>query len=241
MLDLAAGDADVAALLLMIDSPGGTVTASDQINKLIKDFTTRTKKPVFAHVDGLGASGAYYIAVASSEINAAPTSMIGSIGVILQNFSIRGLMEKLGVEYRSLKTGKNKDSLSPFRELRDDEREFFMRQLNQAYEVFLARILEGRKGKIAEDALRQLADGSVYSAVDAKEHGLVDSVSYIEEYTAQVEKQLNISDALFVAYLPPGRSYSLYNLQGQRTSIMSLFELPNHPTAQMYYLWDGAQ
>lgn len=239
-LEIAEQDPEIAALILLIDSPGGTVSASDQIHRLLIDFSAKTKKPIYAHVDGVGASGAYYIASSALEINASSASIVGSIGVILQSFSVQGLMQKIGIEYRSLKTGKNKDSLSPFRELREDEKDFFMKQLTQAYEIFLRRIMDGRKDRISEDKLRELADGSVYSATDAKQYGLIDSVSYIEDYLAEISKRMDLHDPLFVAYLPPGKSYSLYNVRSdRRASVMSLLEMPDHPTAAMYYLWDG--
>ncbi|MCE9596495.1 MAG: signal peptide peptidase SppA [Spirochaetia bacterium] len=240
-LDMAALDSEIKAIVLLIDSPGGTVTASDQIYKLLEDHSNQFKRPIFAHVDGLGASGAYYIAMASQEINASPSALIGSIGVILQSFSVRGLLDKVGIEYRSIKTGKNKDMLSPFRDLRDDEKDFLQKQLGQVYERFLAHITASRKARLPEDRLRQLADGAVYGADQSRDSGLIDSVSYVEEYLPQVQKKLNLAEASFVAYLPPGPEYNIYSMRGsaQRANALSLLELPNRPTVQLYYLWDG--
>ncbi|MBL8021551.1 MAG: signal peptide peptidase SppA [Leptospirales bacterium] len=240
-LDLAADDQDIKAILLLIDSPGGTVTASDQIHKLLSDHSSQFKRPIYAHVDGLGASGAYYIAMASQEINASPSAMVGSIGVILQSFSVRGLLDKVGIEYRSIKTGKNKDMLSPFRDLREDEKDFLQKQLSQVYERFLAHITASRKARLPEDRLRQLADGAVYGAEQSRDSGLIDSVSYVEEYLGQVQKKLSLADVSFVAYLPAGPDYNIYSMRSnaQHVNALSLLELPNRPTVQLYYLWDG--
>lgn len=232
-------EGNFVALVLLIDSPGGTVGASDQITRLLLDFKKRTGKPIFAHVDGLGASGAYYIASASDEINAAPVSMTGSIGVIMQSVSVRGLLDKTGVEFRTFKTGRHKDMLSPFRELTEEENAFIQGQLNSMHERFVQQVIGGRGTRVQESSLRNTADGSLYTADQAKERGLIDSISYAEEYFDMLARKFE-GPVSFVAYLPPGREYNLYNLQSSaRANWWASLETLRPQGLQVLYMWDG--
>lgn len=240
ILTRAEDDSDLRAVVLLIDSPGGTVTASDQITRMLLEYKRRTKKPIYAHVDGLGASGAYYIASAADEINVAPTSMTGSIGVIMQSVNVRGLMDKVGVEFRTFKTGKHKDMLSPFRDVTEEETAFVEAQLGTMHERFVQQVLAGRGSKIKEDVLRGAADGSVYTAEQATERGLVDSTSYAEDYLDKLAAK-NQGKTLFISYLPPGREYNLFNMmhsQSKMNWIQSL-ETLRPQGLQVMYLWDG--
>ena len=212
----------------------------DQITRMLLEYKRRTKKPIYAHVDGLGASGAYYIASAADEINVAPTSMTGSIGVIMQSVNVRGLMDKVGVEFRTFKTGKHKDMLSPFRDVTEEETAFVEAQLGTMHERFVQQVLAGRGSKIKEDVLRGAADGSVYTAEQATERGLVDSTSYAEDYLDKLAAK-NQGKTLFISYLPPGREYNLFNMmrsQSKMNWIQSL-ETLRPQGLQVMYLWDG--
>lgn len=239
VLSRAEEDEDLLGIILLIDSPGGTVSASDHITRLFTDFKTRTKKPIYAHVDGLGASGAYYIASAADQINVAPTSMTGSIGVIMQSMSVRGLLEKVGVEFRTFKTGKHKDMLSPFRQITEEEEAFIQGQLTTMHERFVQQILSGRGSRVQESTLRSAADGSVYTAEQASQRGLVDSVSYVEEYLTQLSEK-HQGKVVFFSYLPPGKEYNLYNMShSSRLDWMKALEALRPQGLQVMYLWDG--
>ncbi len=121
-LDKAAEDDRVRGVLLLIDSPGGTVTASDIIYHEIKSFKARKEVKLHAYFMGTAASGAYLVAQAADRIVATPTTITGSIGVILMNLNLSGLMEKVGVSDTSMKSGTFKDMGSPLRELKDNEK-----------------------------------------------------------------------------------------------------------------------
>lgn len=240
ILSRAQSDADLLGIVLLVDSPGGTVSASDQIARMMMEFKAKSKKPIYAHVDGLGASGAYYIASAADQINAAPTSMTGSIGVIMQAVDVRGLMDKVGVEFRTFKTGRRKDMLSPFREVTKEEEAFVQLQLDSMHERFVQQVLKGRGSKISESVLRQAADGSVYTAEQSVEKGLIDSISYAEEYLDSLSSK-HQGKVVFFSYLPPGKEYNLFNMMAgtSRHDWLATLEALRPQGFQVMYLWDG--
>jgi protease-4 len=239
ILSRAEAEDDLLGIVLLIDSPGGTVNASDQITRMLTEFKSRTKKPIYAHVDGLGASGAYYIASAADEINVAPTSMTGSIGVIMQSMNVRGLLEKVGVEFRTFKTGKRKDMLSPFRDITEEEQQFIQAQLASMHERFVQQVLSGRGNRMQEQVLRETADGSVYTAEQATERGLVDSIAYAEEYLTKLSSK-HQGKVIFFSYLPPGKEYNLYNMMhSSRVDWLTALETLRPQGLQVMYLWDG--
>ncbi len=214
ILDTAARDRSIRAIILRINSPGGTVVDSDLILHLLKEYSKTSKVPIFAHIEGLGASGGYYIAVSAKNINASPTSMVGSIGVIVSGFGMAGLLEKLGIQYRTFQSGKRKDALSPFRTMREDEQEFIQKQIAAMYERFLAVILESRGDRLADAELRKAADGSVYLAKQALDLHLIDSVSYLDEYIETIKRSQEIPNARVITYTPsPGLSGNMYDVE----------------------------
>jgi protease-4 len=183
MIDLLqAADADpgVSAILLRIDSPGGTASASQEIAMEV----ARLEKPVVASIGDIGASGAYMIASQCDHIVATPSSAVGSIGSVIQIPNYEGLMEKLGIEYTILTSGEFKDTGSPYRSLTETETAMLRAELDMILDAFVADVAEGRG--MSEDEVRELATGWVWTGQEALELGLVDSLG-------------NYSDALDVA------------------------------------------
>jgi len=158
-LTLAAEDEHIKALLLRINSPGGTVTASDIIYHEIMAFKEKRKVPVVAVIMDLGASGGYYIAVTGDRIIAHPTSVTGSVGVIMLRVSAEGLLQKIGVEASAIKSGAKKDIGSPFRPMTEDERAIFQSMINGFFSRFLDVVSKGRS--LPADQLKVIADGRV--------------------------------------------------------------------------------
>ncbi len=242
-LDLAVRDSRVRAVILKINSPGGAVGATDLIYRQLKLYSQKQNIPIYAHVDTIGASGAYYAAMATKRINARPTALVGSIGVILRTFGVVGLMEKMGVQYRSVKSSKNKDSLSPFTEMTKEDEEFYRAQILRSYERFLGIVLEARRDRLPEANLRRLADGHVYDAEIALKEGLIDSVEYFEPFYESIKKENNLTQASLIAYLPPGAEYTnIYEVTGSPDRQPSLEEILSSAYAQhrggLLYLWD---
>jgi len=196
-------DERVKSLILRINSPGGTVTASDVIYHEIMQFRKETGKKVIACIMDLGTSGGYYIAASADTIIAHPTTVTGSIGVIMLNLSIEGLLQKIGIADTSIKTGEHKDMGSPLKMMTEEERKIFLDILNAMYERFLCAIEENRAG-LSMEKIRALADGRIYSARQALENGLVDQIGYLDDAVLIAKKEAGIEEARVVLYHRPG-------------------------------------
>ena len=182
-------DSDIAAVIIRINSPGGTVTASDLIHYEIRSFRNRHPHiPVHAMMLDLAASGGYYVAVSTEKIWAHPTTVTGSIGVIAQGINLAGLFDKIGIEDQTIKSGKHKDMMSPLRKQTDSDRELMQGIIDSLYEQFLARVMAGRP-EAKEERLREIADGRVYTAQTAKEEKLIDEIGYFDDVIEGLRQQ----------------------------------------------------
>lgn len=245
-LDIAAQDSRVKAVVVRINSPGGTVTASDLMYSELRNFRERTGKPVIASMLDLAASGGYYLACAADRIYAHPTSVTGSIGVIMITPDLTGLMDKVGVQANVIKSGAMKDMGSPFRTMNDRDRSVLQAMIDQMYERFFAVVKNSRKN-VEESKLRALADGRVYFAPEAKENGLVDEVGSLGDAVRGAKAAAGIADKAVVvvqyarplAYRP--NIYAESPTEPGRTQVNYLnVELPDFampPTTQFMYLW----
>ncbi len=174
LLNKAMNDEEVAAVLLRIDSPGGTVLASEKIAHMIN--VVREKKPVFSLLEASATSGGYYIASASNKIYAYRNTLTGNIGVIILLPKAKELFEKIGIEMRTLKSGEYKDMGSSFRDLTSKEQQIFEDLITESYEGFVSAVAKGRDMPVEE--IKKLADGRVYSGTEAAKNGLIDSTVY---------------------------------------------------------------
>jgi len=240
-LDRAAGDSAVKAVVLRIDSPGGTVAATDAMHAALLRFKQKTGKPVIACVLGLGCSGAYYLACGTDGIVAQPGAVVGSIGTILQTFSVKGTMDKLGIEAVAIKSGRLKDMGSPLKHLGGEERQVLQGIIDRFYEQFLAAVEQGRPGLEAE-RLRTLADGRVFAAEAALHEGLIDRVGYLDDAIAWARDKAGIRAARTVMYHRPS-SYvgSMYDAAAAigGTGLVHI-ELPDWlqaRQAEFLYVW----
>ncbi|MFQ5807820.1 MAG: signal peptide peptidase SppA, partial [Phycisphaerae bacterium] len=172
-LDKAASDNKVRAIVVRINSPGGGVTATHLMYTELKRFKKKTAKPVIASMLDVAASGGYYIACAADKIYAHPTSVTGSIGVVMVAPDFSGTMGKLGVRANIIKSGDMKDAGSPLREMKEAERAVFQQMIDTMYERFLNVVADARPA-IDEGRLKKIADGRVCLAPEAKECGLID-------------------------------------------------------------------
>lgn len=164
----------IRAILLRINSPGGTVAPAQEIYREIEKI--RKKKPVVASIETVGASAAYYIASSADRIVCSKGSITGSIGVIMMLPDIHKVIEKIGVNVNVIKAGAFKDIGSGIKPLDDQERDILQNFAKEVHEQFISDVLQGRKGKIEEDKLRDIADGRFFTGQSAKELGLVDSM-----------------------------------------------------------------
>lgn len=180
------GDSEIRGIILKINSPGGGVTASDILYKEIMSFKMAKKIPVVALFMDTAASGGYYIAMASDKIVAHPTTVTGSIGVIISGVNVKKGLDKLGIEDQSIVSGGNKNILSPLTDFKKEQRDLIQQIVNDLYERFFRIVQKGRP-LLDESKLRVLADGRIFSASQAKQEGLVDEVGYFEDAIAQVK------------------------------------------------------
>lgn len=194
-LDQAASDSNVKAVLLRIDSPGGTVAASQEIATEVARF----EKPVIASVGDVGASGAYMVASQCDEIVANRTSTVGSIGVISEIPNVAGLLEKVGVEFTVLTAGEFKDAGSPYRSLTTSETALIQEEVDFAYDEFVQIVADGRGMSVGE--VRKLATGWAWSGVKAKDLGLVDTLGTYEDAIDRAAKLGGIEgDPALISY-----------------------------------------
>jgi protease-4 len=199
----AAGDAEVKGLILRVDSPGGTVNASDLLYHEIMAFKKEKEIKVVACFLGMATSGGYYVATAADHIIAQPTTLTGSIGTIAFKFDVQGLMEKVGVESETVKSGDMKDMWSPFRPATKEELAIFQSIINQYQTQFLGVVRAGRPQVTAED-LAVIRDGRVLSGEQALKLHLVDQLGYLTDAVTWAREKAGAPDARVVIYHRPG-------------------------------------
>jgi protease-4 len=231
-LDRARQDRDVKAVVLRINSPGGGVTASDTLYHELLRFKRETGVAMVAHIMDVGASGGYYAALAADSITAQPTSVTGSIGVIMYRVDATGLLEKIGVKTSEISSGAEKSMGSPLRPLSDDERKIFQSVIDSLFVRFTTLVSESRK--LDPEAVRKLADGRIFTSQEAQAAGLIDGVGYIEDAVQLAKKKAGLAQASVVMYLRPGEyRNNLYSLNLFNVDLGGLSE----PGARFFYLW----
>jgi len=192
-------DTSVVAVVLEINSPGGGVTASDEMHQSILDFRKNTGKPVVVSMGDTAASGGYYISTAADRIVAHETTLTGSLGVIIPLNNFAEAANKYGIKQVIIKSGKYKDMGSAFREMTPDERKIFQTIVDQEYAEFVDVISEGRE--IPKDRVREIADGRIYSGIQARGLGLVDSFGDLDEASDTAGRLAGAKDTTVIRYI----------------------------------------
>jgi protease-4 len=242
-LDRAQNDKNVKAVVLRLNSAGGTVASSDMMHHMIGKFKDETHKPVVACMMDVSASGAYYLACGCDGIIAQPSTITGSIGTIMQTFSFAGTMQKLGIKSDAIKSGDMKDSGSVFRDLNEEERQILQAIIMQFYERFLDVVQEGRP-QLEENRLRELADGRIFTGTEALEEGLIDKVGYPSDAIEWAKEMAGVEKAKVVIYHRPiGYKPNVYSTAGSEVAnfgALNSLELPEWLASngtQFLYLW----
>jgi protease-4 len=210
-LTKAAKDDRVRALVLRINTPGGTVTASDIIYREVMLFREETHVPVVAALMDVAASGGYYIALAADRIVAHPTTVTGSIGTIMVTANVEGLLGKIGVATNTFKSAEHKDMGSPFRTLTPEERAIFQSVIDELQRQFVAKVVERRR--LPEAAARELADGRIYTAPQALDKRLVDAIGYMPDALAAARAAIGVKEAKIIVYKRPREYQATYYAQ----------------------------
>ncbi len=193
-------DGSVLGVILRVDSPGGTVSGSDQIWREVSSLKA-LNKPVIASFGGIAASGGYYVSAPVDLIFAEPTSMTGSIGVKMELPQLEGLLNKLGVDFATITTGEWKDSGSMYRTISDIERARWKQLLDVAHARFVRVVAQGRK--LTLEAAEALANGKVLSVDEAIALKLVDRVGYLDDAIAHLQTKLGLETPRVVQYAKP--------------------------------------
>lgn len=167
------------AVVVRINSPGGSPVQSQRIYDEIHRLGERGDKPIYAVIEDIGASGAYYIAAAADEIYAAPASMVGSIGVIYAGFGLEQAIEKLGVERRVFTAGENKAFLDPFSDVAPEQRRFWQHVLETTHRQFIDDVKAGRGERLGDDS--RLFSGLIWTGEQAVGLGLVDGLKSLDQ------------------------------------------------------------
>jgi protease IV len=253
-MEAAERDKSVRAVVLRVNCPGGTVTATDTMYQIVKRFKEKTKKPVVVSTQEVAASGGYYVSLASDQIFVQPTSVVGSIGVIFETMQFKGTLDKLGITAQSIKSGSLKDMGSPFKLLRDDEKQVMQEMVDEYFTRFVALVRERRGPLLKEDALTDLDaykkegyagifSGRVYSGDRAVQLGLADRTGMLTDAIDAARKLAKVPNAGAILYKRPyGYGGSIYANSYTPTpkSNVLRFELPETSALLpdgFYYLW----
>jgi protease-4 len=251
-LRMARKDADVRAVILRVDSPGGEVLAADEISSAIRDFQAKSAKPVIVSMGSLAASGGYYVSAPCEWIVANELTITGSIGVIMDGYNYRGLMDKVGVLPEVYKSGKFKDMLSPTRETNEispEEVEMVQKLINETFDKFKTTVAEGRhasyqlnkkQGQALSSDWEDYADGRVLSGKDAYRLGFVDEIGDFDTAVQTAENLAHVSSANLIEYQPSFDISNILRLFG-RSSVQPVkvdfgIEIPRLRPGCMYFL-----
>ncbi|MCH7847480.1 MAG: signal peptide peptidase SppA [Planctomycetes bacterium] len=244
-LHKAAKDSKIKAIVLRINSPGGTVTASDVVYREIQHFKRTTKKPVVVLMSDLATSGGYYIACAGDEIIAHPTTITGSIGVIIQTFNFSEGMRRIGIKADAITSGPNKAAGSPFEPMPPEHRALLQGLVDEFYDNFVAIVTESRPNLSPAD-LKWITDGRVVTGRRAAEVGLIDSTGDLRDAFEAAKRRAGLTAAKLVKYHRPleyvGSAYARSPAANPQINLLQL-NLNAGPLLEQsgfYYLWDPA-
>lgn len=240
-LALAEEDPAVKSVVLAIDSPGGTITASDILYHEIKAFKERSGKKVVVAMFDVAASGGYYAALPADWIMAHPTTITGSVGVIFVRPKLEGLMDKIGVSVEVAKSGEDKDMGAPYRPTTDHERELFQ-SLIQGYAARFHSLVEKHRDLTPEN-MELVKTARVFTADKALEIGLIDEIGYIQDVFAKARELSGLESATVVTYrrvfYPNDNPYNTMTQSGMgKLDLLGVdTSLIMPPKGGFYYAW----
>lgn len=244
MLKIAEADSSIRGILLYVDSPGGGITASDVIRHDLIEFRKRTGKPIVALFGDVAASGGYYVATSADYIVAHPTTVTGSIGVIMPLYGIEGLLGKIGVESRTIKSGAMKDMGAMSVPLSPEARQLLQNMVNEYHSRFVDMVFDGmshRGIKITREELLSHTDGRVFTGEQALKIGFVDKIGYFEDAVSAARAKAGLpADCRVVIYKKrPGLMSLLLSKSDAATSGTVTLKIDGMPRmeSRFMYLW----
>lgn len=226
----------VKAIVIRINSPGGAIAPSQEIYSAIRRTRADSKKPIVASMDSVAASGGYYIAAACDQIVANPGTITGSIGVILQWFNTKELIQWAKLKPETITSGPLKDAGSPFRELTESERQYFQSIVTQLHSQFVRDVAKGRSAKLKPEEVARIADGRVFTGEQALELKLVDELGSIDDAVRTAGRLAGIEGE--PARVWPKRSEgTLLELLGSGDADALIERVMNRRVPQFLYRW----
>ncbi len=242
-IDWVRADKKVKAIVLRVNSPGGTVTGSDFIYHHLKRLREEKEIPIVVSMGSVAASGGYYVAMAVGDrkdsIYAEPTTTTGSIGVIIPHYDITGLMKEWGVKDDSFASHPRKQMLSMTREISPDERKVLEAYLGETFARFKEIVQAGRPALRDDEArLRELATGEIFTATQAARAGLVDRIGFIEDAIGRAIELAGLKedDVQVVRYERPTSLFDFAGVSQAHTMKLDLATLFDLTTPHAYYL-----
>lgn len=211
----ASSDPRIKGLFVIINSPGGSIVASDMVYRELKRFN----KPKVSYIEELGASGGYYVALGTNKIYAHQNSLVGNIGVIFYLTNYEGLMEKIGINITVVKSGNKKDIISPYRVPTEEELSIIKDIINETYEQFKEILLDARY--IAEDSLNLVLDGRIFTGNMAKKIGLVDDVGLKRDFMEKFANDLGVDSENICDITPKKSSIGLLSLYNEFIGVIA--------------------
>ena len=195
-------DERIRAVLFKVNSPGGTIMASDILYHEISSYRERTGAKIIVSMMDVAASGAYYMSLPADMIMAHPTTITGSVGVIFLRPKAGGLMDKIGLGVDVIKFGKNKDMGSPFRESTEEEKDIMQKTVNEFGERFIGLVQKHRKLK--DQAMGEISTARIFTADEALKWGLVDKIGYLSDAVKEAKMLAGLAGRCPAGGVSPG-------------------------------------
>ncbi|WP_339162172.1 signal peptide peptidase SppA [Siminovitchia sp. FSL H7-0308] len=233
-------DDSIKGIVLNVNTPGGGTKESAEIHDKLVEIQKETKKPVYVSMGSMAASGGYYISASADKIFATPETITGSLGVIMQSLNYSELADKVGIDYKTIKSGKFKDIMSPSREMTDEEAQILQSMIENSYNGFVKVIADGRG--MSEDEVRKIADGRIYDGYQAKELNLIDEFGYSEDAIEKMKKDHKLQGAEVIRFTSDAGFGSFFSVAAQKLSgtsgvneLLHALNRPNSPRLMYLY------
>lgn len=243
-IDQVKTDNTIKAVLLKINTGGGAVYETAEFYDKLKAVKEERQIPIYASFGGVAASGGYYMAMLADKVFASNETTTGSIGVIMSGYNTQELMDKVGIKTQTIKSADMKDIMSMTREMTKEEKDVLQTYIDEAFNRFVNVVKQGRN--MDEKKVRELADGRIYSGIQAKENGLVDEIGYWEDSLTALNKEANLegpqvfevtgSEKMFDSFMPSFFGSQLDKDAGQVNELLDRLE---RPEMSIEYRWEG--
>jgi len=221
----------IKGIIIKINSPGGSSATSQEIYEMIKWVKNKYKKPIFVAMGSVAASGGYYVAIAADSIFALPSTLTGSIGVIMDFPQWEKALNKIGLKMNVIKSGELKDSGSPYREFTENDKKYFQSLVNDVYEQFIKDVSESRDIPLEE--VKKLANGQVFTGRQAYKYKLIDKIGTTQDAIDLMAKTLKLGKDPKIVKPPKDKMTIIDILFGDIKNLAKIFSI--YPTLQTIY------